>query len=335
MPEQINCFVFRTANVDFVKKELKEDRLRQGWSPPGTSLLNADRKPRSKEAWTRAYKDACGNDPSRDRHKILRRMLDMKEGDLVICPKMPDYSCFTIAIVSGPYRFEVAPGTEGFGHIIPVKEQCTVKNQHDDDAQTIHDLFKSLYFTAPVAQVQGADTEPVLEAAKRLRQKKDTLSVQKPDDIRKERYAQAKREAAKHFIKYVQKNWKFAQFESAVGEAFVRKGYKRRRGNSPHGESGADADYVLSIPMPGFEDLGNVDCPLYVLILQVKHKRGRDHNDVAGVNQLIASQPSERERVVSKVLFSSADSFTEECHRLAYENNVTLICGEEAGLFFL
>ena len=55
-----NCFVFRTSDDTFVQEELNQGRLRQGWSPPGTSLLDNGKNPRTKEAWTQTYKEAWG-----------------------------------------------------------------------------------------------------------------------------------------------------------------------------------------------------------------------------------------------------------------------------------
>ena len=86
MVEQ-RCFVFRTDPRDLVRNELREGRLRQGWSPPGTSLLNAGGEERDAEEWKQAYKKAWGVDPSPRRHGILRRMLAMKQGDLVFSPR--------------------------------------------------------------------------------------------------------------------------------------------------------------------------------------------------------------------------------------------------------
>ena len=320
MPEHINCFVFRTANVHFVKEELERGRLRQGWGPPGTSLLDANGTSRTKEAWENAYRDAWGEDPSPRRYGILRRMLDMKEGDLVVCPKAPDYSCFTIATVSGPYRFEVAPDPQDFGHIIPVQDQRVINNWYDGDAQTIHELFKSAYFRSAVTQVQDSNRERVLDAARRLREKEDTRPAQNPEAIRKQRSAEARREAAKRLIEYVNQSWGFDQFEAAVGEAFVRKGYEYIRGKSDQ-KGGADADHILSIPMPGLDDLDSLDRPQYLLIVQVKLKKGVDNDDRKGVEQLSMWKSSEEEQVVARVLFSSADSFTEECKKLAEEKD--------------
>lgn len=337
MSENVNCFVFRTANVPFIKQELREGRLRQGWSRPGTSLLDADGRPRTKEAWTRAYKDAWGNDPSPLRYGILRRMLDMEKGDLVICPKMPDYSCFTIATVSGPYRFEVAPDSnpQDFGHIIPVEDQREVKNWLNSDSRTISELFKSAYFRSPVIKVQDSNRDRILDAAQQVRREEDTSTAQDADAINEEFFAKARKEAAKHLIEHFRQRG-FDQFEAAVGQAFVRKGYERIRGKSQQGKPGADADHVFSIPMPGFEDLDNFKYPLPLLIVQVKRHTGDvAPDDWRGVEQLSRWEHGEGEQVVARVLFSSADRFTERCITLAEEKDVTLICGEEAGLFLL
>ena len=325
------CFVFRTDPNDFVRNELREGRLRQGWSPPGTSLLNADGEERDAEEWKQAYKKAWGVDPSPRRNGILRRMLAMKQGDLVFCPKVPDYAHFTIAEVSGGYRFEVAPSEGDFGHTIPVRNQRIVSNGHNDDSQTICDLFKSAYFRPAVSRVQEHKEEDVLSAARRLLKQENTDFPQDSDSIREHRYVEGRREAAKSLIKYVHDKWGFDQFEAAVGEAFKRKGYERLGGKSPR--KGGDADHVFSLPLPGFDD-GTLDrTPL--LIVQVKHKKDVDYDDVEGVNQLVKWKPNEGEEVLYKVLFSSADSFTENCRKIAEAYDVMLICGTDAGLFML
>ena len=84
--------------------------------------------------------------------------------------------------------------------------------------------------------------------------------------------------------------------------------------------------------MPGLNELEDKK---YLLLVQVKHKKGRDEGDPTGVTQLAKTPTIEGEVVVRRVLFSSADEFTEECIRQAEANEVTLICGEEAGLFLI
>ncbi len=333
MPEQ-RCFVFRIASDDdFIQNELQQGRLRQGWSPPGTSLLNADGSERDRQEWTQAYESAWGGPPSPRRHATLRRMLDMKKGDLIFIPKAPKYGYFTIAEVeeSESYRFEVASGQNDFGHIIPVKNLRVVANWYNQDSQTIYELFKSAYFRSPVTQVQDYNTGRVLCAAKRLLNEENADTPQAPSTIRKHRYNESRKQAAESLIKYVNDEWGHDQFEAAVGEAFERKGYELLRSRSTR--NGGDADHVFSLPMPGFDE-GLLECtPL--LIVQVKQKTGTDYDDVRGVTQLVNWKADEGQEVLYKVLFTSAESFTEDCKRIAEANDVILICGTEAGLFML
>ena len=255
-------------------------------------------------------------------------------------PKAPDYSHFTIAKVSegeGGYRFEVDPSQDDFGHIIPVENQLVVSNWHNGDSQTICELFQSAYFWPAVTQVQEYREIEVISAANRLWEEENTLAFQDPNQIREQRYVEGRRHAANSLMEYVRNRWGFDQFEAAVGEAFRRKGYEWLRGKDA--QNGGDADHVFSLPMPGFdEDVWN---RIPLLIVQVKHRRGIDCDniidcdDIEGVNQLINWNPRAGEEVRFKVLFSSADSFTENCKRRAEANDVILICGTNAGLFML
>ena len=171
------CFVFRInydEHFDFVRGELEKGRLRQGWSPTGTSL-HADGKERVKKEWMEAcekvWKDEWGPSPDSRRHAILRRMLDIKEGDLIFIPKAPEHGYFTIAEASGGYQFEMPPDKEDFGHIIPVKNQQVVATWYDKDSQTIQELFGSAW--SAVTQVQEHNAERALSAAKELLKKEE------------------------------------------------------------------------------------------------------------------------------------------------------------------
>ena len=327
-----NCFVFRTSDSEFVQEELKHGRLRQGWSPEGTSLLDSNGKKRTKEDWVQAYESAWNEKPSPRRWGILRRMLDMQVGDLVLCPKAPAYGEFTIARVSEVYRFEVAAGQNDYGHIISVGQRRVVSNAYDEDSVTISDMFRSAYFRPPIAQVQSIGRQNVLDAATRLLNGADTPTSRDTYEIRKDMYDKGRRVAAGSLMKQIA-DWSFGQFEAAVGHAFERKAYEWLAGNSAR--NGGDADHVFSVPMPGFDDIDSDSVP--VLVVQVKHKQGIDNDDVMGVKQLLNWEPDQDSgwEVKHKILFSSADSFTNNCKRLAEAHRVILICGTQAGLFML
>lgn len=154
MSKDVNCFVFRTSEESFVKDELKNGRLRQGWSPRGTSLLDCNGEERTKEEWSLAYEKGFGEEPSSRRFSILRRMLKMKEGDFVLCPKCPKRSYFTIVVVDKGYNFESSQlRGNNFGHVIAVKDMHEMSHNHNEDSQAISDLFRSAYFRPPIVQV--------------------------------------------------------------------------------------------------------------------------------------------------------------------------------------
>lgn len=330
-----NCIVFRTSDNEFVQSELKEGRLRQGWSPPGTSLLGVDGERGAKD-WSQAYRDAWGKDPSPRRYSILRRMLDMNEGDLVICPKAPDYQHFTIARVCETYRFEVAAGQEDFGHVIPIKDQHVVSNWHSQDSQTICALFRSANFWSAINQVPEYRREDVVSAATRLLKEENARTPQSPENLLKGLIEKSREDAARQFIKYIHEKWRPHQFEAAVGEAFERKGYERL--HLKRSRNGGDADHVFCLPISGIGELEVLD-RIPLLIVQVKHKDGPDYDDLQGVNQLVKWELNEDEKaqytVLYKILFSSTDSFTDPCKKTAENEGVILICGTQVGQFML
>ena len=86
--------------------------------------------------------------------------------------------------------------------------------------------------------------------------------------------------------------------------------------------------------MPGFDENALLDHTRLVIV-QVKHKQMIDHSDVDGVSQLVKWKPDQEEEVQFRVLFSSADTFSEPCKKIAEANDVILICGIDAGLFML
>ena len=272
-------------------------------------------------------------------------MLEMELGDIVICPKQPSRGQFTLARVTQKYRFDMAHGRGDFGHLMGVAEQVAIGTSDGPLAQSISDLFRRFDFRACVVRVPDVLRERVLEDGQKLmgRDEGAPSSGSDPVTARQERTEQARRaaqqEAARCYMKQTV-DWAHQQFEAAVGEAFERKGYTRIGGNR-YGDGG-DADHVFSLPMPGLDDLErDQSYPPWtpVVLVQVKHKHGRDEGDADGIRQLCALKTPEMEKrewqIVSRILFSSANEFTPGCQRLAEEAEITLICGEDAGLFLL
>ena len=118
----------------FIWEELKRGRLRQGWAPPGASLVESGVSvPQS--VWERRYaKSAIDNwkvgptnqllDPSSritTRYRILSEMLRMEKGDVILVPRMPSPGEFTVVRVTDRYRYDdshYARLHSDLGHVI-------------------------------------------------------------------------------------------------------------------------------------------------------------------------------------------------------------------------
>jgi len=114
-------------NMDILKTELSgEGKLRQGW---GYELdgMNLDlRQPL--EDWIKnfikLYKKIWDEDVNcpiaMGRYNILKLMKDMRIGDIIFIPRIPDDSQFTVATVKKEYYFQKLNGYIWHGHVIEV-----------------------------------------------------------------------------------------------------------------------------------------------------------------------------------------------------------------------
>ena len=135
-----NCnriWIFRSGGSDddrreYLYPELQAGCLRIGWGGQGMALQDNEGRPIPKEQWEENYRRACGENPSPRRYSILRRLLEIKQGDVVGMPKMPNSGEFSIACVSGSYTFSV-DRDDDYGHIIPVHSDSVRTFNHRAD----------------------------------------------------------------------------------------------------------------------------------------------------------------------------------------------------------
>ena len=103
---------------EFLKKELLEGRLRQGWGWSREQDLRCVEK-----AWEEGNQLT---DPQKDASRHWR-MGDgpvgkyMNVGDVVLVPNMPDDGYFTLVQIQGPYDFKINVDLSDFGHLRAVK----------------------------------------------------------------------------------------------------------------------------------------------------------------------------------------------------------------------
>ena len=316
-----DVFVFRIADNDFVKSEIEKGRLRQGWGNSTSDLTDT-----TLEKWVESQTDAK---PFEDdykyyasKYKNLVKMLDIKAGDILIIPKVPDYNTFTVCQASGRYTFTEPDGFDGndYYHTIPINT-ATIRefNYHaNEKCKIIHAKFRA--YQSPINRVWN---ETVVQAVNNLISSNSVISELSTADIVKEIKDDIfKTSAIDRF-----RNLGNHETEKMVQLIFENMGYEFIGSNS-YDRKGGDADLIFadnsfSELMDAGENSSEISSKIFV---QVKNKYGTDNNDIAGVKQLI--QRTENENAAAKILISTADCFTQECVKLANQNNILLINGK-------
>ncbi len=325
MPDN-NLFVFRVASDnEYIKDELfNHGRLRQGWGSAGTNLLTM-----SKKEWIAAQ---CQRDvwegnkryytQKYSSHKI---MLEIKERDIIIIPKMPDSTKFTICFASGSYFFQQPDGydKDDFCHVIPI-DLKTVRifdyhaNEYCENIQA-----KMRAYQSPVNHVWNKLMRNISEKLISEPEGK-TASASVLDivgEIMKDCYED---------INALQRirNLGNRNTEKIVEGIFEKLGYEMIGKNSFDGNGGdADLIYISNSVSEFFEVSANsTKIESQKVYVQIKNKRGEDSNDTAGIEQLCRRTSEDLSSV--KILISTADKFTTECQEAARKNNVLLVDGK-------
>lgn len=112
------------ARREFFWRELQEGRLPQGWGyRPELDLENLARLRQRGVKLPKYQQDAW-----RGNRRLLPTEQDsMQTGDIVVLPHLPRYGVWSIARVTGGYRFEISSqpnavdGTPDYGHIRAVE----------------------------------------------------------------------------------------------------------------------------------------------------------------------------------------------------------------------
>jgi hypothetical protein len=162
-----NTWVFWTElEVEAARKALAEEfkagRLRQGWGPPGTSVLENGRIA-SEASWTARYSASIRKnwpatfsedrkllEPSSiaSRYRILVRMVQVKANDLVVVPRLCKPGGFSITIATAGYTFanfsDPATGRSDFGHLLNVDPSRV--DFADDESDETEQVARSFRF---------------------------------------------------------------------------------------------------------------------------------------------------------------------------------------------
>ena len=317
--------IFRTAKkkVRWLYDELTRGRLRQGWGAPGLSLIGNDGHQIEKTKWENNYPKDWG-EPSPKRFAILSRMLDLQNDDIVVVPKMPSWNQFSIARVSGGYRFEA--DDEDFGHIVTINPDSirTFNYRANDDAFSVSSLFARANHRSAVSFCGNVGH---VEAAHRLLETPSSSTSHPQEELSRAAINDAFKKAAQVLLMTVN-GWNGPRFEEAVRQAFRDQGYTIMDHPRYDGQ-GADADILVSPPASPY----GLFLPSTIAV-QVKWKEGVDQYDVEAVKQIV-DWAGWAESDAKKYVISSASGFTDEAHEQAAAHDVVLIGGLQTMCFLL
>lgn len=178
--KRVNYYIFRIdySDRDYFKENLEKGILRQGWGVENLSLLTESGEIRSQEEWVNACPESWRTTDEarrylRNKNNNLRKMLEMKEGDIILIPKFPEWDTFSLYRVSGKYYFDLEKEKGDYGHCIPVeiaKEKPEEIDKYftyngNDDTKIIHSKLRG-YQTS----INSVYNEEIIKAIKNLLQ---------------------------------------------------------------------------------------------------------------------------------------------------------------------
>ena len=178
--KRVNYYIFRIdySDRDYFKENLEKGILRQGWGVENLSLLTESGEIKSQEEWVNACPESWRTSDEarrylRNKNNNLRKMLEMKEGDIILIPKFPEWHTFSLYRVSGKYYFDLEKEKGDYGHCIPVeiaKEKPEEIDKYftyngNDDTKVVHSKLRG-YQTS----INSVYNEEIIKAIKNLLQ---------------------------------------------------------------------------------------------------------------------------------------------------------------------
>lgn len=321
--------IFRTDEGNrWLYDEVVSGRLRQGWGAPGLGLRSDNGAAVDKRDWEAAYREQTDwGEPSPMRFAILSRMLELDDGDIVAMPKMPAWDRFTVARVSGRYKFETGRGIQDFRHVVPVYPESvrTFAHRANEHAFLVSALFARANHRPAVSFCVGAEQ---VKAARRLLEIPGSVAEKPQESLVAAAMDDAFRAAAELFAKTVA-GWNGTLFENAVRQRFIDQGYEVKETYRRYDGEGSDMDMVVSPPPSRHGPFLPAE-----IAVQVKWKQGIDKGDARAVAQ-IKRWAEWQGSTATKYVISSASGFTEAAREEAAANGVELIGGLQTMCFLL
>lgn len=304
-------------NQDFFFKELEQGRLRQGWGYDENQKL-----PDTKDS---------------DARKNLSMYNNVKKGDILLIPRLPDWGSVAIAEAAEDwdnkekgYRFEIAKlddGNEDYGHIFPANYIGCFNRHGKDVSGNIQSTLKARNRFWNISRL-SEDVEKIIQ---NLENNKISVSVNESiENIiseEMETYLKLLNEFSETIYKKYDDKFKAADWEKVL-KNILEKIYPSEYiveniGGIKEEKHGTD----ISITIPGiFEN--------YVIAIQIKNYKDVVNNIDTIIEQINKSEEyewSNNRKLIDKILIITSAkkkdnlNLVEKCQ----EKNIKVIFSEE------
>ncbi len=304
-------------NQDFFFKELEQGRLRQGWGYAENQKL-----PDTKDS---------------DARKNLSMYNNVKKGDILLIPRLPDWDSVAIAEAAEDwdnkekgYRFEIAKlddGNEDYGHIFPANYIGCFNRHGKDVSGNIQSTLKARNRFWNISRL-SEDVEKIIQ---NLENNKISVSVNESiENIiseEMETYLKLLNEFSETIYKKYDDKFKAADWEKVL-KNILEKIYPSEYiveniGGIKEEKHGTD----ISITIPGiFEN--------YVIAIQIKNYKDVVNNIDTIIEQINKSEEyewSNNRKLIDKILIITSAkkkdnlNLVEKCQ----EKNIKVIFSEE------
>lgn len=335
----MSYYIFRIdyENKDYIKKNLEKGILRQGWGIENLSLLDENGEVRSQEKWVEACPESWKQNEKakiylRNKNVNLKKMLEMKKGDIILIPKFPEWNMFSLYRVVGKYYFDFEKNANDFGHCIPV-EVATIYPDEEDKCFTyngneitkvIHSKLRA--YQTSINSVHNSEVIKTINELLKIRSIKEQSSITKILRNIFEKNIRNMENLTKEIFTV-----RPDDVEKLVEEIFVKQGYLVESRNL-YDKKGGDSDRVFVKPLPILSEIDDEigSCRIYV---QIKKKEGIYDED-EGITQLVkivetmekGEDKQKQFGEIYKVLVCTGE-FSKRIEELAQENSIILING--------
>lgn len=288
--------------IEFIFRELKKGRLRQGWGWRDDLNLDIIRSALAK-----------GKKLNEDQEDVWRRQRRMhpkeadgiQKGDYIILPNLPEIGQWSIAKVSGGYHYEIYRKLENYGHILEV-ELLNPDNPVNPYSEHVSaNLRKTMTCRGRLWNIDDykEDVEKLISAIETNREiSKPITEIEKLEKI----YSTL----SKRLEKELKNKYHGSEFEAPI-EKLLEKIYLNVEKRAGAGEKGADfiCDFTDGLGVP------------YKVAVQVKMWEGE--TDWERPLKQIKKASNNYENISAGVIITTAESISKD-----FEENKSKLEGE-------